>query len=194
MSNNLVIKVGDVQRTIGPLTDIHRPKPGIGRDQEIRFFLRDDGRTMINGRIAIDSTRHHVSTEEITLILFGKLFCRNNFHTGNRGRTMQVIHHRFDKSQPIMGFPETRIVTTSQNLVDRFGVTVRGKQVSFFIKGGTKGIYLSVSEVLNPRTIQPHPVGVPRLHLNDMPVTATHASLVIESMVRIQPAIQSPPK
>src|SRR5690606_32307185 len=115
-------------------------------------------------RVAIHATSHHVPAEHVPAILVGKLICLVIDHARNGGRTMEVVHHGRNKTKAVMWLAKAGIIPSSDQLIDRFGVTIRREEIEQRVHRHAEWVDLTPCELFNSRTIESQAVSVSRLH------------------------------
>ena len=68
VTDDLVVEVGDIHRSVLPEDKVDRTEPRISRRQKVRLFLSLHARTTDDQRVAIDAARHDVSVKQIAAI------------------------------------------------------------------------------------------------------------------------------
>ena len=65
-------------------------------------------------------------------------------------------------------------------------MAVGGEDVEQWIEGHAERIHLPPRELLDARTVEPHAIRVPRLHLHDVTVATRDRRFVVKAVAGIQ--------
>src|SRR5262245_1024526 len=112
----------------------------------------------------MDARSDDVADENDVLKLLRKMIGGVVRHSGNSGRAMIVVGHLGAKPQTVVRLAKARIVGSPQQLVDGSAVAVGRVEIAQWIEGETERIDLAPRELLDVRTVFPHPVDVSRVH------------------------------
>ena len=149
MANDLVVKVRNIECSVGAKLKVDRPEPGIIAGEKIGLFDGPHRSTMAFDSIAIDATRHDVSAKEIFFEDLGERTIPTDRQTADGCAAVQMFHNGGDEPQAIVGLSETFIATAADKLCDRFTVTICGKEVAPFVFCHSKWIDLTKGKVFD---------------------------------------------
>ena len=135
MTNHFVVEVGDVQMPIRSKLQVNRPEPRIVARQQVGQCNRFGSRTMVFDAIAIDAAGHDIAAKEIILKGDWKPGILGMYKSSNGRATVQVVHHRRNKSKSVVRTAEAWVAAPQNQLRYRFAVTVGGIPESPSIAG-----------------------------------------------------------
>ena len=105
-----------------------------------------------------------------------------------------MLNHGGPETHPVMRFPETRVVCSSNQLVDRGTVAVGTVKVSPFVETEAKGVHLTMAPDFNARPVRFEPKDIAGVHLDTRSVASGDNGRVIETVGGIDPPIVAKPK
>ena len=191
MSDNSVVKVGDVEGPVGTKLHVNRAKPRIVGSDEVLFFYGFFSGAGFQKSVAVDAARHYVADKNVVAKLGGPLIAAVvNYAVQSRG-TVIVFHDFGAESQPVVGFAEAGIVGVADQQVGGHTMAVGSIQVAERILRHAKGVDLAEGEMLRARAVQMHAVSVAGMHGNFAAVAASYGCIIIESVSDVEPAVKA---
>ena len=194
VTDDPVVKVGDVQRAVRSELIVHRPEPRIGGGEEIRLLDGLRGRAVEDQMVAIQPARHDIPDEEIVLIFRRPEVVVVVQRPVDGGAAVGVLHQDRCKAEAVMRLAEARIVAALQQLVDRRAVAVAGIEVAARVPRKAERIHLTVGVLLDVGAVEADAVGVAGIEIDVTAVARRDVRVVVEAVRGVEPAVESAPE
>ena len=105
-----------------------------------------------------------------------------------------MLHHRGRETKAVVRLSEAWIIAARQQLINGRAVAIGRIQVSEGIPTQAEGVHLTKGVLLDARAVDAHAVGVTGIHFDLRAVLAAHGGIIIETVGRVQPAIEAAPE
>ena len=130
VANNAVIKIGDVQCTVGTELQINRPEPRVSGSHEVRQFDTFWAAAKPINPVTIDAAGHDIADENIVAEFRRPMIRLVKHNATQAGGVVVVLDDQWGKAHAVVGLAEARVVGIANQLVDRRAMTVGGVEVT----------------------------------------------------------------